>query len=442
VPQGGPGDVDAAVAAAVAALPRWSGVPPLERAEHLRRIADELESRQEHLARLIALELGMPLEQCLRIQVPLGVGDLRAAAAGVAGIAWEERVGNSVVHRVPVGVVAAITPWNYPLHQITAKVGAALAAGCTVVVKPSELTPLSAYALAEIVHDLALPAGVVNVVPGLGAVVGEALVRHPDVDIVSFTGSTRAGRRISALAAESLTPVTMELGGKSAAIVLDDADLGTAIETTLAKGFQNCGQTCNALTRILVPVGRLHEAEAVAASTAASYVVGGAFEPGVSLGPVISETQRAQVVRYIESGVAEGATLVVGGPEGYGDRGPGHFVRPTVFSGVTPSMTIAREEIFGPVICILGYTDEDDAVRIANDSDYGLSGAVWSRDQARAVAVARRIRTGQVSINGGPYNGAAPFGGFKHSGHGREGGRFGIEEFLSYQSLQLPVDAN
>jgi acyl-CoA reductase-like NAD-dependent aldehyde dehydrogenase len=355
----------------------------------------------------------------------------------MADFPFEETVGNSLVVREPVGVVGCITPWNYPLHQIAAKVAPALAAGCTVVVKPSEVTPLNAFVLAEIMQAVGLPAGVFNLVTGLGPEVGEALVIDPDVDMISFTGSTRVGRRIGELAAPMVKRVALELGGKSPNVILDDADLQAAVVDGLGKCFLNSGQTCSALTRMLVPRARLAEAEQIAAAAVAQTTVGDPLEADTRLGPLVSEAQRERVRGYIRKGVEEGAKLVAGGDEPPEGLQRGYFVRPTVFSDVRPDMTIAQEEIFGPVLAIMPYDDEDDAVRIANDTIYGLAGGVWSGDPERAKRVARRIRTGQIEINGATFNPTAPFGGFKQSGHGRELGRYGLEEFLEVKSLQL-----
>jgi aldehyde dehydrogenase (NAD+) len=334
-------------------------------------------------------------------------------------------------------VVGAITPWNYPLHQICAKVAPALAAGCTVVVKPSEVAPLNAFLLADLLDELGLPPGVFNLITGLGPVVGEAMAAHPGIDMISFTGSTGAGRRVSEVASGTIKRVALELGGKSPNVILDDAPLQDAITDGVSKCYLNSGQTCSALTRMLVPRERLGEAEQIAAAVAAHFAPGDPFDPETTLGPLVSDAQRERVRSYIRKGQEEGAKLVAGGAEPPEGLERGFFVRPTVFSEVTPDMTIAQEEIFGPVLAIMPYDDEDDAVRIANDTVYGLAGGVWSADEERAKQVARRIRTGQVEINGGAFNPLAPFGGYKQSGHGRELGHFGLEEFLQVKSLQL-----
>jgi aldehyde dehydrogenase (NAD+) len=379
----------------------------------------------------------MPIALSKMIQAGLPTMSFGSMPQLIDEVVWEERVGNSLVVREPVGVVGAITPWNYPLHQIAAKVAPALAAGCTVVLKPSEVVPLNAFVLAEIMDALGVPPGVFNLVTGYGPVVGEAIAAHGDVDAVSFTGSTRAGRRVSELAAQTVKPVTCELGGKSANVILDDADLQKAVADGVSKCFLNSGQTCSALTRMLVPRERLAEAEQIAAAVAGHFTVGDPFEPESKLGPLVSDVQRERVRGYIAKGVEEGARLVTGGAEAPEGRDRGYFVRPTVFSDVRNDMTIAQEEIFGPVLAIIPYDSEDDAVRIANDSTYGLAGGVWSGSEERAVSVARRIRTGQVEINGAVFNPMAPFGGFKQSGHGRELGRFGLEDFLAVKALQL-----
>jgi acyl-CoA reductase-like NAD-dependent aldehyde dehydrogenase len=377
----------------------------------------------------------MPRSQTPRIQVGAGIGAFAQAAALAESYPFEEKLTTAFVVREPIGVVGCITPWNYPLNQVGAKVAYAMAAGCTVVLKPSEVAPLGIFMLAEIIDEVGLPAGVFNLVSGLGPVVGEAIASHPDVDMVSFTGSTRAGRRVAELAAQSVKRVALELGGKSANLILDDADLSAIVPTGVAMAYMNSGQTCSAQTRMLVPRSRLAEAEELAAKAAESFTVGDPFDEKTRLGPLISSVQRDRVRTYISKGVDEGAKLVTGGaepPEGL-DRG--YYVRPTVFSEVTPDMTIAQEEIFGPVLSILPYDNEDDAVRIANSTIYGLSGAVWSADPERARRVALRLRTGQVFVNGGTYDSSAPFGGYRQSGNGREHGRFGLEEFLEVKSL-------
>jgi acyl-CoA reductase-like NAD-dependent aldehyde dehydrogenase len=336
-----------------------------------------------------------------------------------------------------VGVVGCITPWNYPLHQTVAKVAPALAAGCTVVLKPSEVAPLNAFILAEIVHEVGLPAGVFNLVSGYGPVVGEAIAAHPDVDMVSFTGSTRAGKRVAEVAAQTVKRVALELGGKSANVILDDADLERAVTAGVNNAFLNSGQTCTAWTRMLVPRAKQDDAVRIAASVAESLTPGDPFGDTAKLGPLVSDAQRERVRGYIRKGIEEGARLVTGGDDAPEGLDTGYYVRPTVFADVRSDMTIAREEIFGPVLSILPYDDEDDAVRIANDTIYGLAGGVWSGDAERAKALARRLRTGQVDINGGGFNFMAPFGGYKQSGLGRELGRYGLEEFLETKSLQL-----
>jgi betaine-aldehyde dehydrogenase len=438
VPAGTAKDVDAAVAAARAALDGWRDTPAAKRAEYLEKISAGLKARAEELAKLIAQEVGMPLKMANRIQAGLPIANFANYARLVKEFAFETKVGNSLVVREPVGVVGAITPWNYPLHQIALKVAPALAAGCTIVLKPSEVAPFNAFVLAEAVEAAGLPKGVFNVVTGTGAAAGEALVKHAGVDMISFTGSTRAGKRISELAAQSVKRVALELGGKSASVILDDADLAAAVKGTVNGCYLNSGQTCTALTRMLVPDSLYQEASRLAAEAAKTFVVGDPLAETTRLGPLTSQAQLERVRSYIKKGVAEGAELLAGGaeqPEGV--PAGGYYVKPTVFGKVRNDMTIAQEEIFGPVLSIIPYKDEEDAVRIANDSPYGLAGAVWSKDEARAQRVARRIRAGQVDVNGGAFNMNAPFGGFKQSGHGREAGIYGLEEFLEYKSLQL-----
>ncbi|MFJ2965498.1 aldehyde dehydrogenase family protein [Streptomyces collinus] len=427
VPAGTAEDVDAAVRAARAALPDWAATPPAERAARLSALRDVLVTRADEIAETVTAELGSPLRfsQAVHAGVPIAVAGSYAELA--ATYAFEEKTGNSVVHHEPVGVVAAITPWNYPLHQIVAKVAPALAAGCTVVVKPAEDTPLVARLFADAVHEAGIPAGVFNLVTGLGPVAGQALAEHPGVDLVSFTGSTAVGRQIAAIAAGQVKKVALELGGKSANVILPSADLAKAVNVGVANVMSNSGQTCSAWTRMLVHRDQYGEAVELAAAAAAKY--------GDRIGPVVNAKQQDRVRGYIEKGVAEGARLVAGGPEA--PREQGYFVAPTVFADVTPDMTIAQEEIFGPVLSILTYEDEEDALRIANGTVYGLAGAVWAGDEAEAVAFARRMETGQVDINGGRFNPLAPFGGYKQSGVGRELGVHGLAEYLQTKSLQF-----
>jgi acyl-CoA reductase-like NAD-dependent aldehyde dehydrogenase len=437
IPACTPADADRAVAAAREAFDSWSQTSREERAGYLGAIAAGLGERSEEIAATIAQELGMPLTLSKIIQAGLPIAQFAAMPNLMEEVRWEEEIGNSRVLREPVGVLGAITPWNYPLNQIAAKVAPALAAGCTVVLKPSEVVPLNAFILAEVIEAAGLPAGVFNLVTGTGPVVGEAIAGHPGVDMVSFTGSTRAGRRVSELASATVKPVAMELGGKSPNVILDDTDLSKAVPDGVGKCYLNSGQTCSALTRMLVPREKLAEAEQIAAQAAESFTPGDPFEDSTRLGPLVSEVQRERVRGYIEKGEAEGAKLVTGGAAAPDGLEKGYFVRPTVFSEVTPEMTIAQEEIFGPVLSIQPYDGEDDAVRIANDTVYGLAGGVWSADQDRAISVAKRLRTGQIEINGGAFNPLAPFGGYKQSGHGRENGRYAIEELLQVKSLQL-----
>jgi aldehyde dehydrogenase (NAD+) len=442
IPEGTADDVDKAVTAARAAFESWSQTSPEERAKYCSRIAEGLSARMDEIATVVSKEAGMPKWLSLLVQAGLPINSFAQAAAIGENYAYEETVGNSLVVKEPVGVVAAITPWNYPLHQIAAKVAFALAAGCTVVLKPSEVAPLDAYILAEVINDTGLPGGVFNLVTGTGPVVGEAMVSHPEVDMVSFTGSTRAGKRIAELASQSLKRVALELGGKSANILLDDLDdagFDAAVRDGVGKCYLNSGQTCTALTRMLVPRDRLADAERIAADEVETkYRPSDPFADGAMLGPLSSKAQVDRVTGYINKGIEGGAKLVTGGPERpEGVPEGGYYVRPTVFSEVTNDMTIAREEIFGPVLSILPYDSEDDAVRIANDTPYGLSGGVQGGDTERAKAVARRIRTGQIEVNRGSFNPNAPFGGYKQSGYGREYGTHGFEEFLEIKSMQL-----
>jgi aldehyde dehydrogenase (NAD+) len=427
-------DVGRAVDAAGRAQATWSETSPTERADWLAKLADGIEAAQSRIAALISQEVGTPI----KISTAIQAGQPVAIARYYAGLArrwpFESQVGHSLVVREPWGVVGAITPWNYPLHQIFAKVAPALAAGCTVVLKPSELAPLNACVVADVCQEIALPPGVLNIVHGTGAEVGEAIVGHPGVDMVSFTGSVRTGRRILALAAESIKKVTLELGGKSACVLLDDAPLDKAVPAGVKNALLNSGQTCSAWTRMVVPRARVGEVIELARKTVAALPLGDPLDPATRLGPLISEAQRARVESYIAKGKAEGATLETGGGRP-AHLARGHYVEPAVFADVTPRMTIAQEEIFGPVLAVLAYETEAEAIAIANGTIYGLAGAVWSANEDRALAVARKIRAGQVDINGARYNLEAPFGGYKQSGLGREFGEAGLEEFLQHKAL-------
>jgi aldehyde dehydrogenase (NAD+) len=427
VPAGTAEDVDAAVRAARAALPGWAATPPAERGAVIGVLRDALAARREEIAETVTAELGSPLSFSQKVHADLPITVAGSYAELAATHAFEEKVGNSTVLHEPIGVVGAITPWNYPLHQIVAKVAPALAAGCTVVLKPAEDTPLVAQLFAEAVHEAGVPAGVFNLVTGLGAVAGQALAAHDGVDMVSFTGSTAVGRGIGATAGAAIKRVALELGGKSANVILPSADLAKAVNVGVANVMSNSGQTCSAWTRMLVHASRYEEAVELAAAAAAKY--------GDRLGPLVNAKQRDRVRGYIEKGLAEGARLAAGGPES--PREQGYFVSPTVLADVTPGMTVAQEEIFGPVLSVLRYEDEEDALRIANGTVYGLAGAVWAADEAEAVAFARRMDTGQVDINGGRFNPRAPFGGYKQSGVGRELGAHGLAEYLQTKSLQF-----
>ncbi|MFE0105034.1 aldehyde dehydrogenase family protein [Streptomyces sp. NPDC059009] len=427
VPAGTAADVDEAVRAARAALPGWAATPPAERAAILGALRDHLVARKDEIAETVTAELGAPLpfSQLVHAGVPILVAGSYAELA--ASYSFEEKVGNSTVYAEPVGVVGAITPWNYPLHQIVAKVAPALAAGCTIVLKPAEDTPLTAQLFAEVAHEAGVPAGVFNLVTGLGPVAGQAVAEHPGVDLVSFTGSTAVGRQIGAVAGAAVKRVALELGGKSANVILPSADLAKAVNVGVANVMSNSGQTCSAWTRMLVHADQYDEAVELAAAAAAKY--------GDRIGPVVNAKQHTRVRGYIDQGTAEGARVVAGGSAS--PREQGYFVSPTVFADVRPEMTIAQEEIFGPVVSLIKYEDEADALRIANGTVYGLAGAVWAADEAEAVAFARRMDTGQVDINGGGFNPVAPFGGYKQSGVGRELGAHGLAEYLQTKSLQF-----
>ena len=435
VPEGTAEDVDAAVGAAREAFAGWAQTPVADRAALLTAAADRLEARRDEVARLISTEMGTPFGFSQAVQVGNPVVVLRSYAELLQTYGFEEQVKNSLVVREPIGVVAAITPWNYPLHQVVTKVAAALAAGCTVVLKPSEVAPLSAFVLAEILAEVGLPPGVFNVITGYGPVVGEALAAHAEVDMVSFTGSTAAGKRVTEVAAATVKRVSLELGGKSALVILDDADFAQAVKVGLANCYINAGQTCTAWTRMLVPADRQDEVVELVRAGTAKYTVGGPFEDGTRIGPLANAEQLKKVRSLIDVAISDGATLVTGGAEPV--RSVGYFVAPTVFSDVRPGSRLEQEEVFGPVLAIVPYSSEQEAVDIANDTPYGLSGGVFSGDQERAVRVARQLRTGMVDVNGGRFNPLAPFGGYKQSGNGRELGRAGLEEFLETKSLQL-----
>jgi aldehyde dehydrogenase (NAD+) len=432
VPAGSAADVDRAVAAARAAFDGWAGTSMAERGAVLGKLSDALTARAGDIAKTVGLELGTPLKVAKGVQAGLPLTVLRGYADLAAQPIAEETIGNSLVVREPVGVVGAITPWNYPLHQVVAKVAAALAAGCTVVLKPSELTPLVAYLLFDAADEAGLPAGVLNLVTGTGAVVGAAIAGHPDVDMVSFTGSTATGRAITRAAADRIARVALELGGKSANIILEDADLTRAVKVGVGNAFLNSGQTCTAWTRMLVHRSRYDEAVAIAAAAAAGYQTGDPFDEKTRMGPLVSGVQRERVRGFIERASAR---LVAGGLDAAVPE-RGYFVAPTVFADVDPASELAQEEVFGPVLAIISFSDDDEAVQIANNSKYGLAGGVWSGSDERALTVARRMRTGAVDINGGSFNPAAPFGGYKQSGIGRELGPYGLHEFQQIKAIQ------
>ncbi|MFL2966134.1 MAG: aldehyde dehydrogenase family protein [Candidatus Thalassarchaeaceae archaeon] len=436
VPVGSESDANAAVEAARAAFTGWSESTIDERSNYLNLLSSALKDRGEEIAELITSEVGTPIEYSRMAMVGTPRVVSRSYAKILDGFAWEEEIRNSIVVKEPIGVVAMITPWNFPLHQIIGKVAPAIAAGCTMVLKPSKEAPLNAFILADILDEIGLPNGVFNLISGHGREIGETLASHPEVDMVSFTGSTNAGVRVSELAAPSVKRVTLELGGKSANIILDDADIPRAASSAIYSCFANSGQECSALTRLLIPEDSREEVVEVIASKIGRYTVGDPMDGTSKCGPLVSKRQQESVSRYISTGIDEGATLVAGGEGMPDDLDSGFYVRPTVFADVTPQMTVFREEIFGPVLCITTYSNVEEAIELANDSEYGLSGGVWSGDESRAMKVARKLRTGQVSINGGAFNVTAPFGGYKKSGLGRELGVHGMEEFLETKSIQ------
>ncbi|MEU8215469.1 aldehyde dehydrogenase family protein [Micromonospora taraxaci] len=434
-PAGTAADVDSAVAAARAAFPAWSATTPQHRGDVLRRLGAGLAARTEEIAQAITAEMGSPIGMSRTAQVAFPAAVVESVAGLADDFAWTEEIGNSLIVREPIGVVGAITPWNFPLQQIVSKLAPALLAGNTMVFKPSENAPLTARILAEVAADAGVPAGVLNVVYGTGAVVGEAISAHPDIDMVSFTGSTRAGKRIGAVAAETVKRVALELGGKGANIILDDADLPEAVNRGLMMSFTNGGQVCGAWPRMLVPASRQDEVVALAVEAAKQYTVGDPTDEATRIGPMASEAHREKAVGYIERGIADGARLVLGGPDRPEGLPTGAYVQPTIFADVDPTAPIAQEEIFGPVLTIIPYADEDEAVAIANGTQYGLTSGVFGEPE-HALAVARRLRVGQVDVNAGHWNPLAPFGGYKQSGNGREFGRFGLEEFLETKSIQ------
>ncbi|HET8706752.1 MAG TPA: aldehyde dehydrogenase family protein [Pseudomonadales bacterium] len=439
IPCGDAADVDRAAKAAKAAFASWSTTPPAQRAQFIAKIADGLEKHQNEMAQLIMSELGCPISLSTAVQVGLPVAVCRSYIELADTMQKQEQIGNSLILREPIGVCGFITPWNYPLHQIVAKVAPALAAGCTVVLKPSQETPLNAFLFAQIIDEAGLPPGVFNLVSGKGAVVGEAIASHPDVDMVSITGSTSAGIRVAELAAKTVKRVSQELGGKSANIILEGADLVDAVSKGVQQIIFNSGQTCSALTRMLVPAKRQAEAVEIIKATLAAVQPGVPEDPATMMGPLVSEGQRETVVNYIRKGIAEGAELVAGGIEKPAGLERGAYVKPTVLANVKNDMVVAQEEIFGPVLCVLPYETEAEAIQIANDSPYGLSGAVWGKTKEDAIRVARQIRTGQLSINGGDFNPLAPFGGYKQSGNGRELGPHAMNEFIELKALNLPA---
>ena len=441
VPAASTDDADAAVRAARAAFNSWSQLTVDERVDYVEKIAAAMAARAEEIASVVSAEQGMPMTNARRVQsgLPITVMKSYVDIGRQYARSEPEKVGNSLVVHEPIGVCTFITPWNYPLHQIVGKVAPALVAGCTMIVKPSSETPLNAFLLAQIIDEVGLPAGVFNLVTGAGRTVGEALCVHPDVDMISITGSTEAGARIATLGAPSVKRICQELGGKSANVILDGADLAAAVPAGVIGMMLNCGQTCTALTRMIVPRSRQQEVVDLAVGALATLAMGDPLSDGNFLGPVVSAAQKRTVQGYVRTGIEEGARVVAGGaddPEGFDT---GFYVQPTIFADVVNSMVIAQEEIFGPVLCIIPVDSEEEAIAVANDSPYGLSGAVWADTNEHAIAVARRLQTGQVMVNGGRFNPLAPFGGYKTSGNGRELGRAGLDEFLETKAIQLPA---
>ena len=437
VPVGSTKDVDKAVVAAKSAFDSWSKSSIEERIELLNALSNAFKERGEELAQTITSEVGTPIgySRVAMVGTPRVVS--RSYAKILEDYVWEEEIRNSIICKEPIGVCAFITPWNFPLHQIIGKVAPAMAAGCTMILKPSKEAPLSAFILAEILDEIGLPAGVFNLVSGHGSEVGDYMSSHPDVDMVSFTGSTGAGVSVSQSAAPTIKRVTLELGGKSANVALEDADPVLVAKKAIGACHQNSGQTCSALTRLIIPESMNKQVCDIIAEKNDSYLVGNPLDEKTRCGPMVSLRQQLSVTEYIQSGIDEGANLISGGlgmPDGIEK---GFYVKPTIFANVTPEMKIWKEEIFGPVLVITTYNTESEALKLANDSIYGLSGGVWSKDPDRAVNFAKKMRTGQVSVNGGSFNVSAPFGGYKLSGNGRELGTHGLDEFLEIKSIQL-----
>ncbi|MDE0454875.1 MAG: aldehyde dehydrogenase family protein [Gammaproteobacteria bacterium] len=430
-----PEQVRAAVDAAAAARGVWNGSSSSERAELLNGIADALEECADELALVVTDEVGTPIAESRRLQLPTAVHTFRSTAAAIEDFSFREMLDNSVIEHCPIGVVAAITPWNYPLYLAACKLAPAIAAGCPIVIKPSETAPLAVTELADLCHRTGVPGGAVGLVQGGGETVGNALIEAAGVDMISFTGSTRTGGRIAAQAGRLIRPVALELGGKSAAVVLDAALLESAVRQTVAKCFQNAGQTCAALSRLLVPGHLKARTEELAVAFAGEYAAGDPRDPETTLGPLASEAQLGRVRRFVRSADEDGARVLCGGWELPNGVEKGFFVPATVISDVSPDMEVAREEIFGPVLSIIAFEDESEALAIADGTEYGLSGAVWAADADRAMRFARRMRIGSVAINGAPTNADAPFGGFGASGFGRERGRAGIEEYLATKAI-------
>jgi len=438
VAMGNEEDVDRAVAAARKAFPAWSKTTVPERMKLMAKIVEALTARQNEIGDTISTEMGMPSPWSRMIQAGLPISTLSSFISILEKYEFEHPIGRTQVVREPIGVCGFITPWNYPLHQIMGKVAPALASGCTMVLKPSQLAPLNAFILAEIMDQVGVPAGVFNLVAGAGSKVGRAISSHPGVDMISLTGSTKSGEAVLQAAAKTIKKVTLELGGKSANILLEDADFPTAVMKGVYNCFLNSGQTCTALTRMIVPANKQQEVAELAKKMAESMIVGDAFAECVYIGPLVDLQQQRSVQGYINTGIREGARLITGGPERPEHLPKGFYVRPTIFADVKPDMTIAQEEIFGPVLCIIPYNSEEEAIEIANNSIYGLSGSVWSGDPERARRVARQINTGQISINGADFDVNAPFGGYKQSGLGRERSKYAMDEFLEIKAIINP----